>query len=112
MEPVPQLEDLPPLDGKRVLVRTDFNVPLRDRPDGTREIVDDLRIRAALPTISWLPPQGAPVMACSPLGRPQGDPDPHYTMEPGRQRRPALAPGLQLLATPPFSRGRTAQNRN
>ena len=56
---LPLLEDLPPVDGKRVLVRTDFNVPL----DG-EEIVDDFRIRAALPTLQWLQEQGASVVAC------------------------------------------------
>src|SRR3546814_1820727 len=110
MEPVPQLEDLPIIAGKRVLVRTDFNVPLRDRPDGTREIVDDLRIRAALPTISWLQQQGATVMACSHLGRPKGAPDPKYSMEPVRQRLAELAPGVELLENLRFSPGETAND--
>ncbi|MCX7620577.1 MAG: phosphoglycerate kinase, partial [Acidimicrobiales bacterium] len=70
---VPVLEDLldalGSLDGKQVLLRADFNVPLRDG-----EITDDLRIRAALPTISWLMDHGAVVTACSHLGRPKGEP--------------------------------------
>ena len=47
--PLPQLEDLPDPSGKTVLLRADFNVPITDG-----EIDDDLRIRAALPTIEWL----------------------------------------------------------
>ena len=89
--PVPQLEDLGDLDGKRVLVRADFNVPLRD---GT--IADDLRIRAALPTLRWLQEQGAHVTACSHLGRPKGAPDPKYPMDPVRARLAELAGGLSL----------------
>jgi len=89
---VPQLEDLPPLDGKRVLLRADFNVPL----DGGR-ITDDLRIRAALPTIEWLQAHGARVTACTHLGRPKGTPDPKYSVEPVRQRLAELAPGVDLL---------------
>ena len=108
--PVPQLEDLLPLDGKRVLVRADFNVPLRERPDGTREIVDDLRIRAALPTIQWLQQQGATVTACSHLGRPKGAPDPKYSMEPVRQLLGELAPGVELLENLRFDPGETSND--
>lgn len=110
MEPVPQLEDLLPLDGKRVLVRADFNVPLRENPDGTREIVDDLRIRAALPTIQWLQQQGATVTACSHLGRPKGAPDPKYSMDPVRQRLSELAPGVELLENLRFDPGETSND--
>ena len=76
---LPVLEDLLPLDGKRVLLRADFNVPLEDG-----RITDDFRIRAALPTIKWLQEHGAHVTACSHLGRPKGKPDPQYSMAPVR----------------------------
>ncbi len=76
--PVPRLEDLPALRGKRVLLRADFNVPV----DETGAITDDLRIRAALPTIEWLRDQGAAVVACSHFGRPKGEPDPRYSLAP------------------------------
>jgi phosphoglycerate kinase len=90
--PVPLLEDLPPVAGVRVLLRADFNVPVRDG-----EIVDDLRIRAALPTIRWLLDQGAEVVACTHLGRPKGKVDPAYSVEPVRARLAELAPGVELL---------------
>jgi phosphoglycerate kinase len=70
---IPQLEDLPDPSGKRVLLRADFNVPIKDG-----RITDDFRIRAALPTIQWLQQQGATVTACTHLGRPKGAPDPAF----------------------------------
>ena len=89
---VPTLEDLPPLGGKRVLLRADFNVPVHDG-----QIADDLRIRATLPTIGWLQDQGATVVACTHLGRPKGKVDPKYSVEPVRARLAELAPGVELL---------------
>ena len=97
---LPILEDLLPLDGKQVLVRCDFNVPL----DGDR-ITDDFRIRAALPTIEWLQQHGARVTACSHLGRPKGAPDPRWSMAPVRARLSELAPGVALLENLRFHPG-------
>ena len=68
---VPRLEDLGDLSGKSVLVRADFNVPISDG-----RITDDLRIRAAVPTLRYLLAAGASVTACTHLGRPNGEPDP------------------------------------
>ena len=102
---VPQLEDLGDVAGKRVLVRCDFNVPIRDGV-----IADDLRIRAALPTLSWLQGRGATVTACSHLGRPKGAPDPQYSMDPVRARLAELAPGVELLENLRFSPGETAND--
>ena len=105
MTAVPTLEDLPPLAGKRVLMRADFNVPLRDG-----EIADDLRIRAALPTIEWLLGQGAQVTACTHLGRPKGRPDPRYSVAPVRARLAELAPGVELLENLRYDPGEEADD--
>lgn len=106
---IPTLEDLESevgsLDGRRVLVRTDFNVPL----DGDR-ITDDLRIRASLPTLEWLTDRGANVVAASHLGRPKGKADPRYSMDPVRTRLAELAPGVELLENLRFDPGEEAND--
>lgn len=103
---IPTLADLESLglDGKRVLVRTDFNVPLAEE-NGTLTITDDFRIRAALPTIEWLTSRGAQVVCASHLGRPKGAPNPKYSMEPVRARLAELAPGVELLENLRFDPG-------
>jgi phosphoglycerate kinase len=107
---LPQLEDLPSPDGKRVLLRADFNVPLTATSDGGSQIDDDMRIRAALPTIEWLQSHGAHVTACSHLGRPKGKPDPRYEMAPVRARLAELAPGVDLLENLRFDPGEEAND--
>jgi phosphoglycerate kinase len=74
---LPRLEDLPKLHGQRVLLRADFNVPLRDG-----RVEDDLRIATVLPTLEYLHEQGAAVVACGHLGRPKGKADPEFSMAP------------------------------
>ncbi|MCH1866735.1 phosphoglycerate kinase [Nocardioides sp. CFH 31398] len=75
------LEGLGDVAGKRVLVRSDLNVPL----DGTR-ITDDGRVRASVPTISALADAGARVVVVAHLGRPKGEPDPAYSLRPVADR--------------------------
>src|SRR5438128_1071463 len=79
------------LDGKRVFIRVDFNVPLAS---GGQEITSDKRIRASLPTIQYALEQGAALILASHLGRPKGKPNPEMSLKPVAKR---LA---ELLAKP------------
>ena len=75
------LDSLGSLAGKRVVVRCDLNVPLKDGV-----ITDDGRVRASLPTLNALIAQGARLVICSHLGRPEGAPDAKYSLAPVAQR--------------------------
>jgi phosphoglycerate kinase len=75
------LDSLGSLAGKRVVVRCDLNVPLKDGV-----ITDDGRVRASLPTLNALINQGARLVVCSHLGRPDGAPDAKYSLAPVAQR--------------------------
>ena len=102
---VPRLEDLGDLSGKSVLVRADFNVPISDG-----RITDDLRIRAAVPTLRYLLAAGASITACTHLGRPKGEPDPAYSVEPVRAKLAEWLPEVTLLDNLRFDPGETAND--
>jgi phosphoglycerate kinase len=102
---LPTLDDLAAafgghLAGRRILVRADFNVPMQGG-----QIVDDFRIRAALPTINWLTGRGAHVVCATHLGRPMGVPDSKYSLDAVRARLSELAPGVELLENLRFDPG-------
>jgi phosphoglycerate kinase len=85
--------------GKRVLVRSDLNVPLEATDDGQRRITDDGRIRASVPTIQALRDAGARVVVMAHLGRPKGAPDPAYSLRPVAARLGELLGTTVTFAT-------------
>ena len=107
---IPLLADLPPLEGTRVLVRVDFNVPLHIGVRGQATVADDFRITAALPTLRGLQDQGAEVVAASHLGRPAGTRDPRWEMGPVRERLESLCPGVELTDNLRFDPGEKAND--
>jgi len=93
--PLDQLADqLGDVRGKRVLVRSDLNVPLDRQEDGQSAITDDGRVRASVPTIRALSEAGARVIVVAHLGRPKGEPDAKYSLAPVAERLG------ELLGTP------------
>jgi phosphoglycerate kinase len=86
------------VEGKRVLVRVDFNVPLQPGPDGCPQVADDTRIVAALPSIEELRRRGARLVLVSHLGRPKGV-DPDLSMRPVGARLSQLL-GLEVELAP------------
>ena len=100
------LDSLDPaaVEGKRALVRVDFNCPVKEGV-----VTDNTRIRAALPTIKYLRERGARVVLLSHLGRPKGGPDPRYSMQPVvRELERLLGAPVTFLADPTSDEAVTA----
>ncbi|WP_337063212.1 phosphoglycerate kinase [Kineococcus sp. G2] len=87
------------LRGKRVLVRSDLNVPL-DRSGGTPRITDDGRVRASVPTLRRLLDAGARVVVTAHLGRPKGEPEEKYSLAPVHARLAELLEGVDVSFCP------------
>jgi phosphoglycerate kinase len=85
------IDDLGDLRGKRVLLRSDLNVPLENG-----QVADDGRIRASVPTINRLSGAGARVVVMAHLGRPGGKPDPRFSLRPVFERLAELLPGRDV----------------
>ena len=95
------------MEGKRALVRVDFNCPIKDGA-----VTDNTRIRAALPTIRFLRDRGARVVLLSHLGRPKGGPDPKYSMQPVvRELEKLLGAPVTFLPDPTSDEAVTATRR-
>ena len=103
------LESLDPaaIEGKRALVRVDFNCPIKDGA-----VTDNTRIRAALPTIRYLREKGARLVLLSHLGRPKGGPDPKYSLQPVvRELERLLGAPVTFLTEPLSEQAATATRR-
>ncbi|MDZ4389132.1 MAG: phosphoglycerate kinase [Gemmatimonadales bacterium] len=95
------------LDGQRVVVRLDLNVPMADGA-----ISDDTRLRAALPTVRYLRDHGARVVLLSHFGRPKGGPDPKYSLKPvARELESRLGSPVTFLEDPTSEAAVTAVRR-
>ncbi|MDP6964716.1 MAG: phosphoglycerate kinase, partial [Acidimicrobiales bacterium] len=108
---LPTLEDLEvELEGfeaKRILVRSDLNVPITDG-----SIDDDLRIKGSLSTLEWLVERKASVVVCSHLGRPAGREDDKYSIEPVKAKLLESLPNLEVLENLRFNPGEKANEES
>jgi phosphoglycerate kinase len=106
---LPSYERWGSLEGKRVLVRVDFNVPVAE-VDGVLTVTDDFRLRAALPLFADLLERGATVVACTHFGRPNGQVDERYGVAPLRRALATLQPDVTLMENLRFHPGEEAND--
>ena len=106
---LPGIERLGDLNGKKVLVRVDFNTPVH-LVDGRLEVADDFRIRATLPLLEDLKSRGALVTCMTHFGRPNGNVVPEFSVDPVRRRLNELCDGIQLLENLRFNPGEEAND--
>jgi len=108
---LPTLEDLEAklegLEAKRILVRSDLNVPITDGL-----IDDDLRIQGSLSTLEWLVERKASVVVCSHLGRPAGQIDDKYSIQPVKAKLLETLPNLEVLENLRFHSGEKANEES
>ena len=108
---LPTLEDLEielgGLESKRILVRSDLNVPITDGL-----VDDDLRIEASLSTLRWLVERKASVTVCSHLGRPAGQQDEKYSIKPVKERLLEVLPSLDVLENLRFNPGEKSNDES
>ena len=102
---LPLLEDLPDVEGKRVLVRVDFNVPLHIGVRGRATVADDFRISAAIPTSSACSTRAQRWWRLRIWGVRRARPDPRWEMDPVRERLDVLCPGVTLTENLRFDPG-------
>ena len=106
---IPTIESLGDLQGKRILLRADLNVPLGKGGVEGASIADDFRIQASRPTIEFLLEAGAGVTVCSHLGRPKGT-DPALSMKPVRDELTSYYPGIEVRENLRFDPGEEAND--
>lgn len=106
---LPSYERWGSLEGRRVLVRVDFNTPVA-MVDGALRVSDDFRIRASIPLFEDLLARGATVVACTHFGRPKGHVVAEYSVTPVRARLHELCPEVELLENLRFSPGEEAND--
>ena len=108
---LPTLEDLESeldgLEGKRILVRSDLNVPITDGL-----IDDDLRIQGSLTTLEWLVERKASVVVCSHLGRPSDQKDDKYSIQPVKAKLLETLPNLEVVENLRFNPGEKANEKS